>query len=155
MRIRKAIVAAAVMCAAIATFLPLTAAVASNPGLPVVQANTTGWANMSYRPGHIYVGQGGAPYVRYLAWGDWTAGSATTRAGQLVRQANPSCTPTYLCPVSKKQVTVYLHDVLSHNGTTYFAKMRWDWTSRNGHPESTYWLFATYPGGSVPSWILR
>lgn len=154
MRIRRAILGAAVMCVAVVA--PVTAASAAvhapPPGATLVQANTLGWASMSYRPGAIYVGQGGSPYVRSLAWSTWTAGSATTRAGTLVRQANPTCTPTYLCPVSKKPVTVYLHGVLTHNGTPYFAKMRWGYTSRNGHAEDIYWVFKDYPGGSVPSW---
>ena len=50
---------------------------------------------------------------------------------------------------------VYLHDVLRHQGTAYFAKMRWDYTSRNGHPEAIYLVFEIYPGGSVPFWNER
>ena len=56
---------------------------------------------------------------------------------------------------SKKPVTVYLHGVLTHNGTPYFAKMRWGYTSRNGHAADIYWVFKTYPGGSAPSWNVR
>ena len=143
------------MCAAVAVAAPLTAASAAvssaPPGATRVQANDIGWSHMSYRPGAIYIGQGGSPFVRYLAWANW-GGTATTRSGQLVRQANPNCTPTYLCPVSKKPVTVYLHDVKTHNGRPYFAKMRWHYTSRNGYSRYIYWVFKTYPGGTVPFW---
>lgn len=117
----------------------------------LVQALTEGWSNMSYRPGAIFIGQGGSPFVRYLAWANW-GGTATTRSGQYVYQTNPACTPTYLCPVTKKPVTVYLHDVKTHRGTAYFDKMRWNYTSRNGHLRSIYWVFEYYPGGSVPFW---
>jgi hypothetical protein len=143
------------MCAAAAIVAPLTAASAAvhspPPGAALMQANENGWRAMSYRPGAVYMGQGGSPYVQYLAWANW-GGSATTRSGQLVRQANPSCTPTYLCPVSKKPVTVYLHDIKTHSGQPYFAKMRWNFTSRNGYRKSIYWNFDYYPGGSVPFW---
>lgn len=117
-----------------------------------MQAFTEGWANMKYRPGVIFIGQGGSPYVQHLAWRSWAAGSAITRSGQLVRMANPYCTPTYQCPVTYKPAQVYLHDMKSHNGRPYFAKMRWSYTSRNGHPEAIYFVFTFYPGGSSPGW---
>jgi hypothetical protein len=141
---------------AAAIVAPLTAASAaahSPPaGAALMQANENGWHNMSYRPGAIYIGQGGSPFVRYLAWHSWGASSATTRSGQYFYQTNPYCTPSYLCPYSKKPVTVYLHDIKTHRGQPYFAKMRWNYTSRNGYHRSIYWEFEYYPGGSVPFW---
>lgn len=155
-RIRKAILSlgAAGMFAA-AVVAPLTAASAAvhspPPGATRVQALTEGWANMKYRPGVIFIGQGGSPFVQHLAWRSWTANGAITRSGQYVYQTNPYCTPTYQCPVTYKPAQVYLHDMKTHNGRHYFAKMRWSYTSRNGYHKAIYWVFR-FTGGSAPGW---
>jgi hypothetical protein len=126
---------------AVVTCLGMTAASASPPpGATRVQAQDNGWLNLAYKPGTIYAGNGCAPFVAGLSWSTWTASAATTRTGTL-RQCGKG-----------RPVTVYLHYVKSHDGTHYFAKMRWAWTSRNGSPRVEYWKFETYPGGSVPFW---
>ena len=48
------------------------AAQASAAAVPVrVQPNVVGWSGMVERPARIYVGMGGAPVVRQLAWRNW------------------------------------------------------------------------------------
>lgn len=145
------LVAGAVLAAALATGVLASTANAST--LPVVQANTTGWSGMVTRPGTIFVGQGGSPFVRHQTWSSWGASTARSN-GQLVQQDSGCTMPSYLCPVSKRPASVYLDDVRHHNGKAYFKKMRWNWTSRNGHARVAYWLFG-FEGGTVPAWIPR
>jgi hypothetical protein len=47
-----------------------------------VQPNAVGWSGMVQRPDHIYVGMGGAPIVRQLAWRNW-GGPRAWAAGKL------------------------------------------------------------------------
>jgi len=152
-RIRKA-AGALILALGLAATGAFAVGTANASTLPRVQANTNGWSGMVTRPGTIYVGQGGSPFVRHLTWSSW-GNSVAFASGQLVQQDSGCTQPSYLCPVSKRPVTVYLHYVQSHNGSPYFKKMRWNWTSRNGHARVMYWLFATYPGASVPAWQLR
>lgn len=145
------LLAGAVLSAALAT--GVLASTASASTLPVVQAHPSGWSGMVTRPGAIHVGNGGSPFVRHLMWSSWGASSAHG-SGQLVQQDSGCTMPSFLCPVSKRPATVYLHDVRHHNGKAFFKKMRWNWTSRNGHARVAYWLFG-FEGGSVPAWMPR
>src|SRR2546421_8356079 len=62
---------------------PVAAAPASAAGVPVrVQPNAAGWSAMVQRPDHIYVGMGGAPIARQLAWRNW-GGPRAWAAGKL------------------------------------------------------------------------
>jgi hypothetical protein len=121
--------------------------------LPVVQAINNGWSGMTIRPGAIYVGNGGAPFVRRLTWSSW-GGSTAHASGQLVQQDSNCTLPSYRCPVSKRAATVYLQYVRYHNGSPYFKKMRWNWTSRNGYSRVMYWLFGP-ASSSYPAWQPR
>lgn len=149
-RIRAVLAAAAVAGLAIIA----GAGTAGAASTPLVQANNGGWSAMSYRPGHIYVGMGGAPFVRHLSWGSWAGPAATTRSGQIVQQW-PCGKPIYQCPASVHPVNVYLHDVQTHGGNPYFAKMRWSWVNSKGKARVAYWLFGTLSGGTVPGWNPR
>ncbi len=88
---------------------------------------------------HSYVGMGGAPFVRHLSWGSWAGPAATTRSGQIAQQW-PCGKPIYQCPASVRPVNVYLHDVQTHGGNPYFAKMRWSWVNSKGKARMAYWL---------------
>ena len=62
---------------------PVAAGPASAADVPVrVQPNAVGWSRMGQRPDHIYVGMGGAPIVRQLAWRNW-GGPRAWAAGKL------------------------------------------------------------------------
>ena len=158
MKARAALAAAilavlAVMGTGTGTGTARAASAAPPPGAPLVQTIPgNGWSHMSYRPGEILVGQGGSPIVRHLAWGSWTTSAATTRAGQILQFFCPG--PSSGCPGTTHPVTVFLHDVRTHNGHPYFAKMRWTWRNNNGRTRVAYWLFGL-EGGTVPNWIVR
>jgi hypothetical protein len=81
--------------------------------------------------------------------------SPTARPGALARtrQGSPPG-PSSGCPGTTHPVTVFLHDVRTHNGHPYFAKMRWTWRNNNGRTRVAYWLFGL-EGGTVPNWIVR
>ena len=139
--IRSALAALAAAAALALTGASAAVAATASPpsGIPLVSANTNGWSNLSYRPGHIYVGQGGSPVVDKLAWGSWGYSAAITRAGRLT-QYWPNGGPSYQWPYSRHPVVVYLHDPLVHQGQPYFAKMRWNWTNAHGKAKVAYWL---------------
>jgi len=159
MKFRKRGLRAAAVVASVASaaFAAAPAMASTPPGATLVQANVAGWSGMSYRPGHIYAGNGGAPQVYDLSWkapGDWSNGSATTGGGR-IRQFWPNGGASSTWPSTTRPASVYLHDELSHSGQPYFAKMRWNWTNAKGKARVAYWLFATYPDGSVPAWQVR
>jgi hypothetical protein len=138
------IVAANVVQGGLATVSGTAASAASRPA---IQVNTNGWAGMKVEPHHIYIGQGGSPFIRRMHWTHWSQRTAAGH-GRLI-QMIPGCTqPTYLCPVSHHRVWVYLHRVRSHDGVLYFSRMRW--TKPNGH--RSYWRFNRALGGTVPAW---
>ncbi len=121
-----------------------TAPASPPPGIPLVSAQVTGWSNFQYRPGVIYVGQRGLPFVTHLSWrygnGYWNYASATTRTGEIVLYWPQPGVPSYLWPYSTHFVSVYLHAPLTHNGQPYFSKMRWTWHNVHGVPKAMYWL---------------
>lgn len=145
--------------AAAAAALALTGGAASAaiaapaPGTPLVAASPNGWQSLTYRPGRIHVGNGASPFVYNLSWGSWSTSAATTRSGR-IRQYWPNGGPSYTWPSTTRPVKVYLHDVKTHRGQPYFAKMRWNWTNARGVAKVAYWLFG-YEGGTVPGWIVR
>jgi len=128
--------------------LGTVSAAASASSAPVVQANTNGWTGMSVRPRHIYIGQGGSPYVsrrrNWTVWGPYTA----SPSGRL-HEISPSCPPPiYLCQYNSRHVRVYLHRVQADDGFRYFTRMRW--TLRNGH--RIHWRLNRALGGTVLAW---
>jgi hypothetical protein len=127
------------------------ASAASAAAVPVrVQPNAVGWSGMVQRPEVIYVGMGGAPVARRLAWRRW--GSPTAWAsGKLDRywlQPGPisGWRPTTYT------VTVRLQDIQMHNGQPSYRKMAYIYINRRGKAKSLQFRFSIQPGGSVPSW---
>jgi hypothetical protein len=150
-RLRRGLIALIAVLGMAAAVLAATPATAVT--LPRVQANIFGWSGMTTRPGTIRVVMTGGPTAIHLAWRAWTTSSATTRSGTIETQ--PYCgRPIPQCPVYHHTLTVYLHDVRTHRGSPYFAKMRWTYHNARG-THVIYWLFHTFPGGTVPSWDRR
>jgi hypothetical protein len=116
--------------AAVSVVTGVSATSASASALPVVSANVTGWHG-SVRPGHIFIGQGGSPFVRSLTWTHWGPWNAESH-GRLIRQI-PGCTrPSYLCPVSNRYVEVTLSRPILHSGVKFFTRMQWVFHNASG-----------------------
>jgi hypothetical protein len=150
--------ATALVAAAVLAITGATAAAAASPppGTPLALTASATWAYLGYHPGAIYVGNGGSPFVAYLSWsapGTWTGTSAANRAGSIV-QYWPNGGPSYQWPSTARPVKVYLHDVQSHNGQPYFAKMRWSWTNSHGKARVLYWKVGT-SGSRYAFWQAR
>jgi hypothetical protein len=99
----------------------------SPAALPVVYSRVAGWHDGQVRPPVIYVGEGGAPYVKALTWPSWTAAGA--RADGELHMQKPGCAlPTSQCPYQRFGVKVQLSRVQSRDGVRYYARMRWTYT---------------------------
>ena len=110
---------------------------------PVVFNYAEGWHHGRVEPHAIYIGNGGAPFVKRLAWSHWNSTSAYA-AGIMERQYG-SCTrvkPSYQCPYHRFGAGVALSRVETHNGVRYFSRMRWSWHTRAGAHRITYWRLA-------------
>jgi hypothetical protein len=102
-------------------------AASAPPVLPVVYSQVAGWHGGQVRPAAIYVGEGGAPYVRALRWPSWTATGAQADGDLHVQK--PGCAlPAYQCPYQGFGVKVQLSQVKTHNGVRYYSRMRWLYT---------------------------
>ena len=152
------IIAAAVLAGGLAACgMPSTSvhSVAASPAsaadVPVrVQANASGWSGMVQRPDHIYVGMGGAPIVRHLAWRNW-GGPRAWAAGKLdIYWPQPG--PISGWHPTTYTVTVRLQDILTHNGQPSYRKMADFYVNRRGVAKVLYFKFYVLPGGSVPGW---
>lgn len=130
---------------------PAAAGPASAADVPVrVQANVVGWSGMVQRPDHIYVGMGGAPIVRQLAWRNW-GGPRAWAAGKLdIYWPQPG--PISGWHPTTYTVTVRLQDILTHNGQPSYRKMADFYVNRRGVAKVLYFKFYVLPGGSVPGW---
>jgi hypothetical protein len=98
--------------------------------LPVVYWQVEGWHGGQVKPAAIYVGEGGAPYVKALKWPDWTAAGA--QADGDLHMQKPGCAlPAYQCPYQRFRVKVQLSQVEIRNGVRYYSRM--SWTYINNH----------------------
>jgi hypothetical protein len=113
--------------------------------VPVVYAaDANGW-HASVKPGHLYFGNGGAPYITRLRWSSWNGAHA--RATGKLWTHKPGCSPSYKCPYYSRWAEVYLNTVRSHDTTRYYARMavkfwyagKWRWDI--GWFRSGYWVF--------------
>ena len=105
---------------------------------------------MVQRPAVIYVGMGGAPVARRLAWQHWGSprGSATGQLDIFWPQPGPVAgwhPTTY-------RVTVRLQDIETRGGQRFDRKMANFFVNRRGAVMSLQFQFSVQPGGSVPSW---
>ena len=152
------VIAAAVLAGGLAACsTPSTSAhpVAAGPGsaaeVPVrVQPNAAGWSGMVQRPDHIYVGMGGAPIARQLAWRNW-GGPRAWAAGKLdIYWPQPG--PISGWHPATYTVTVRLQDIVTHNGQRSYRKMTDFYVNRQGAAKVLHFTFHALPGGSVPAW---
>jgi hypothetical protein len=130
---------------------PVAAGPASAADVPVlVQPNAAGWSGMVQRPDHIYVGMGGAPIVRQLAWRNW--GGPRAWAGGKLDIYWPQPGPISGWHPTTYPVTVRLQDILTHNGQPSYRKMADFYVNRQGVAKVLHFTFYVLPGGSVPGW---
>ncbi len=124
---------------------------ASSTAVPVrVQANVVGWSAMMQRPHRIYVGMGGAPIVRELAWRNWGAPRAWADGKLDIYWPQPG-------PISGWHPTTYpvrvrLEGILTHDGQPSYRKMADFYVNRHGVTKVLYFTFSVLPGGSMPAW---
>jgi len=122
---------------------------ASASTVPVVYAaHVDGWHGY-VKPGTIYVGNGGAPYITQLKWKSWGSGSAWG-TGKVWTQ-KPGCSPSYKCAYSSRWIGLYLSTVKTHGGTKYYARMAAKLFVSGKARWEVGWL-RTYPGATVPMW---
>jgi hypothetical protein len=130
---------------------PPAAAPASATPAPVgVQPNVVGWSGMAQRPARIYVGMGGAPVVRQLAWRNW-GGPRAQAVGKLdILWPQPG--PISGWHPTTYAVTVRLQDVVTRNGQASYREMADFYVNRHGAAKNLSFKFSVLSGGSVPSW---
>jgi hypothetical protein len=105
---------------------------------------------MAQRPHHIYVGMGGAPVVRQLAWRNW-GGPRATAAGKLdIYWPQPG--PISGWRPTTYPVTVRLQGIQTHNGQPSYRTMADFYVNRRGVAKGLSFTFYVLPGGSVPAW---
>ena len=152
------IIAAAVLAGALAacgtpsmSAHPAAVRPAGAAEVPVrVQPNAAGWSGMVQRPDHIYVGMGGAPIARHLAWRNWGAPRAWA-AGKLdIYWPQPG--PISGWHPATYTVTVRLQDIVTHNGQPSYRTMTDFYVNRQGAAKVLHFTFHALPGGSVPAW---
>jgi hypothetical protein len=99
--------------------------------LPVVYGQVAGWHGGQVKPAAIYVGEGGAPYVKALKWPGWTAAGAHAN-GELLMQKPGCALPAYQCPYQRFRVKVQLSLVEARDGVRYYSRMSWTYISNHG-----------------------
>jgi hypothetical protein len=115
-----------------------------------VQPNGSGWSGMTQRPERIYVGMGGAPVVRQLAWRNW--GGATAQAVGKLDVYLPQPGPISGWHPTTYPVTVRLQDIVTRNGQASYREMADFYVSRRGAAKVLAFKFSVESGGSVPAW---
>jgi hypothetical protein len=130
---------------------PAAARPPSAAGVPVrVQSDVTGWSGMVARPHVIYVGMGGAPVARRLAWRHWGSPQAWARGTLDIYWPQPGPISGWH-PVTYA-VTVRLQDIGTHTGQPSYRTMAYSYVNRRGITKSLHFAFSVQPGGSAPSW---
>jgi hypothetical protein len=105
---------------------------------------------MIQRPQVVYVGMGGAPVARRLAWRHWGSPQAWASGKLAIYWPQPG--PISGWHPATYTVTVRLQDVQTHNGQRSYRKMVYIYVNRRGSAKSLQFKFSVQPGGSVPSW---
>ena len=130
---------------------PVTAGPASAAAVPVrVQPDVVGWSGMNQRPDHIYVGMGGAPVARQLAWRNWGGPRAWARGKLDLYWRQPG--PISGWHPTTYTVTVRLQDIVVHNGQPSYRKMADFYVNHHGVAKVLSFTFGVLPGGTLPGW---
>jgi hypothetical protein len=146
--IRKLLVCAAILGLAFSV-AATREGTASASTVPVVYAaHLDGWHGY-VKPGAIYFGNGGSPYITQLRWTWWGSGSAWG-TGKLWTQ-KPGCSPSYKCAYSSRWIGLSLSTVRTHGSTKYYARMAAKLFVSGKARWEVGWL-KTYPGATVPMW---
>jgi hypothetical protein len=112
-----------------------------------MDAYETGWNGMVQRPGRILIGNGGSPYAFHLTWSRWISSSGKA-TGKLDLWW---CTPSYSCPPSQHNVTVWVDDTKLHGSQPYFSNMIYQYVNSKGETKRlTYTYSPTI--SSFPWW---
>ncbi len=114
-----------------------------------MQPDVIGWSGMVQRPRVIYIGMGGAPVARQLAWRHWGSPQAWATGKLDIYRPQPG--PIARWHPTSYPVTVRLQDIQTHNGQRYYEKMIYRYVS-HGIVRSLEFDFSVQPGGSAPSW---
>jgi len=130
--------------------LPAAARSSAAAGPVRVQPNVVGWSGMAERPARIYVGMGGAPVVRQLAWRSW-GGPRAQAVGKLDLYW-PQPGPISGWHPTTYTVTVRLQDIVSRNGRASYREMQDFYVSRRGAAKDLSFTFSVLSGGTLPSW---
>ncbi len=124
---------------------------ASAAAVPVrVQPNVAGWSGMVQRPEVIYVGMGGAPVARRLAWRHW--GSPAAWASGKLDIYWPQPGPISGWRPTTYTVTVRMQDIQAHHGQPSYRKMAYIYVNHRGITKFLQFRFSVHPGGLLPSW---
>jgi hypothetical protein len=115
-----------------------------------MQSNVIGWSGMAARPHVIYVGMGGAPVARQLAWRHW--GNPQAWASGKLDIYWPQPGPISGWHPTTYTVTVRLQDIQTHSGQPSYRKMAYIYVNRRGIAKFQQYKFSVQPGGSAPSW---
>ncbi len=115
-----------------------------------VQPSAAGWSGMVQRPDVIYVGMGGAPVARRLAWRHW-GGRTAWASGKLDIYGHQPGPVSGWRPTTY-QVTVRLQDIETRGGQRFYRKMVYFYVNRRGAAQLLQFQFSVQPGGWVPSW---
>jgi hypothetical protein len=116
-----------------------------------VQPGAAGWSGMVQRPNLIYVGMGGAPVARQLAWRQWGSPRPWARGKLDIYWPQPG--PISGWRPTTYAVTVRLQDIQAHDGQRSYRKMEYSYVNRHGTAQLLQFTFSVQPGGSVPGWI--
>jgi hypothetical protein len=151
-------IAAAVLAAGLAAcgspgasaHLHAAAPASAGPAPVRVQPNVVGWSGMAERPARIYVGMGGAPVVRQLAWHSW--GGPRAQAVGKLDIYQPQSGPISGWHPTTYRVTVRLQDIVTRNGQASYREMEDFYVSRRGAAKVLSFTFSVLSGGTLPSW---
>jgi hypothetical protein len=105
---------------------------------------------MVQRPARIYVGMGGAPVVRQLAWRNWGAPRAQAVGKLDIYWPQPG--PISGWHPTTYTVTVRLQDIVTRNDQASYRQMADFYVNRRGAAKELSFTFSVLSGGSVPAW---
>lgn len=129
MRIRSAIIGAALAGAALFGTVGGSVAQATSTPVPVISNQVGGWGYYAVKPSVIQIGEGGTPYVTNLRWAQWRlhAGAFTNRGTVWIFV--PGCHPLATCKPNSDAAQVRLWRPVLHKGHWYFSRMEWIYRS--------------------------
>ena len=115
---------------------------------PVVH-DCLGWRRGQVRAPSIALSCFGSVVLTIKGWKYWTGTSARSATATLgVDNCKPDCVSGTF---RRYAATVVLYRARSHDGTTYFSRLRVQY--RHHGPRRYTFRWATYPGARIPVWV--